>query len=147
MQDIQGFAMEWAPPELPREVLDNLKGVTLTLQQGAEVLTNDYEENGDRFYDRVEWELQSQDWREKACKVVSNLIDEINQIYIQHPGALEDMGLDDHIKKIVKLQPDSITIVTLDEAYASLCKKSKKGNYVLLKQCEKILKRLKGGHS
>jgi hypothetical protein len=144
MEDIQRYALEWAPPELPGEAFDNLKSFAHSLQQGSEILIKDYEENGDRIYNNVEWILESQDGRERACKHISSLIDEINGIYLKYPGALDDLGLDEPIKKLRKLQPESISIVTLTEAYASLCKKTRNNeHYVLRKQCNKILKRLK----
>jgi hypothetical protein len=144
MEDIQKFALEWAPPELPGEILDKLKSLTHSLEQGSKALIKDYEEKRGRIYNNVEWFLNTQDGRERACKHISSLIDEINGIYLQFPGALDDIGLDEAIKKLRKLQPESISVVTLIEAYDSLCKRTKNNkDYIHQKQCKKILKRLK----
>lgn len=142
LDDIRKYVMEWAPPALSGEILEEFKSLLLSLKQGGEVLTQDYEENGDRFFHHVEMRFKTPENREEACKYITSLIEKIHGVFIQYPGAFEDMGLHKRINKLVKLRPHTITVVDLNKAYESLCKKSKDGKYVLLKQTKKILERL-----
>ncbi|MGW7162636.1 hypothetical protein [Paenibacillus taichungensis] len=143
MKDIEGMALDWTPPEIPGQTMELLRSSVLQLQRQGKLIIKDFEQNRDRLFDLVEWHLETQEDRKNACNNVMALIQDIYSIFIQYPGTFEDMDLKKSVKKLVNLEPETgISIVTIDDAYDSLCKKNRNGEYILIKHCNKIMKRL-----
>lgn len=143
MKDIEGFALAWAPPEIPSETIEQLRSSVLQLQRQGKAIISDFEQNRGRLFDLVEWHLGTQEDRGNACANAVALIQNIYSIFVQYPGTFRDMDLMKSVQKLANLEPETeISIVTIDDAYDSLCQKNRKGKYILLKHCNKIMKRL-----